>query len=332
MLKDFFETVVSYMRKPSTIEFDVDPKAHNDKLPILLVPTGFEAKTLRGDIIAARPRPLQRKGELRFTETESLAEWVNRHKDPEASALFADAKIEVGKLPVLSLHAVIDYHDGGATSPEEDNLARNCAFRARYDFPLSEQMQAWLKITRETEQDALDQREFAEFLDKRLDEIVYPPTSLVGGEDRVTITDPVIARLVSRGDTVLANPAEMLQFKRGIALNVKRDSSVEVDNFTGDQSLVFEQTTSRGPEKLKVPNLFLIAIPVFVGDEQPVLMAVRLRVLQGGGVSWVVGLHYPERIVDNEFRAAVGVVRDATGLPVFFSTAPAPRGTNAASE
>jgi hypothetical protein len=67
---------------------------------------------------------------------------------------------------------------------------------------------------------------------------------------------------------------------------------------------------------VKVPNLFLIGIPVFEGG--PLYrIPVRLRYrLAGGRVTWIVRRYRPEAVFKDAFDEALARIGEATGLPV----------------
>ena len=89
-------------------------------------------------------KPARRKGTARLDDLQSIIEWANRFKG-ETSALFAKPDMTA---PTLT--CIADYH---ATGPVDqataagDPTARHCHHRAIYNFPLSEEWKAWMKVS-----------------------------------------------------------------------------------------------------------------------------------------------------------------------------------------
>ena len=69
---------------------------------------------------------------------------------------------------------------------------------------------------------------------------------------------------------------------------------------------------------VKVPNLFLIEIPIFAGSVR-YRLAVRLRYrIAGGAVTWWIELARADEAFDDAFRHDAARAAEETGLPLLY--------------
>ncbi|RVJ02487.1 DUF2303 family protein [Sinorhizobium medicae] len=106
-----------------------------------------------------REHPRRKSGTAKVATLESLISLIDRHKT-EHSAIFAETNWENP-----SITAVFDYHEA-----KNGGLADNGKHRAHYEFPLSEEWKAWVKINGKP----LEQVEFAEFIEDHIAELSAP--------------------------------------------------------------------------------------------------------------------------------------------------------------
>lgn len=106
-----------------------------------------------------REHPRRKSGTANVATLESLISLIDRHKT-EHSAIFAETNWEKP-----SITAVFDYHEA-----KNGGLADNGKHRAHYEFPLSEEWKAWVKINGKP----LEQVEFAEFIEDHIAELSAP--------------------------------------------------------------------------------------------------------------------------------------------------------------
>lgn len=118
-----------------------------------------------------RDAPKRRSGNAEMTRIGSFIEHVNRFKTG-SSALFARDDMTTPRLT-----AVLDYHhavtDLGDLGPDF------CDHTAGFAFPLSEEWKAWVKLNGK----AMDNIEFAEFLEERFIDIEHVTDPSVLNED-----------------------------------------------------------------------------------------------------------------------------------------------------
>ncbi|WP_065332298.1 DUF2303 family protein [Tritonibacter mobilis] len=84
-------------------------------------------------------------------------------------------------LAAPALTCIADYHESGpidVTSVEGDPTARHCHHRAIYDFPLSEEWKAWMKVSGQ----GLDKDDMGEFIEAQAKDIMDPTPAVLKGE------------------------------------------------------------------------------------------------------------------------------------------------------
>lgn len=258
-----------------------------------------------------RPHPKLRAGTAHFTRIESLIDHVNRFSSPE-SALFA-----VDDMARPRLTAVLDYHERvnepvsvGVVNHNEDAKPAWGLHRAVFDFPLSPEWQAWCKSNRK----AMDNVEFAEFLEDRFVEIAYVYEHTALHED--------IEKLIGAyGRSALGTPNAIYALTEGLTIgeNVIVGAHTKLANGAAQLTLKTEQTgaTNARGETVDVPAAFIINIPIFAHGE-PQQIAVRLRYRTSGGLRFFYELWGVERVFERAFSDACRTASDMTGLPLFY--------------
>jgi len=300
-------------------------------VPLLLTPSrdGVKVSGLRDLAAPYRDHPERRIGTAVMLDLTSFLAHVNRFKTP-SSAIFANDDPEEP-----SLTAVLDYHDPlapymGAHEGEDDGamikatvrptpLPAFCQHRTHYRFPLSEEWIAWVK----TDGSVMAQAEFAAFLEDRIGDVIVPPDTRSGDASSTAENTPPPSggSMVDLGRLLggnFAGPSKLLELSRGLQLHQRERVKGAVNLSTGEVDVVYESThqDDKGGV-LKVPNLFLIAIPVFRSG--PLYqIAVRLRYrLKEGTVSWHYQLYRADKVFNHAFREATERAQMETSLPVF---------------
>lgn len=237
-----------------------------------------------------RLHPERKSGTAEAQTFESFYELVNRHKT-EHSAIFADAD---WRKP--SFIAVIDYHHLG-----EDGQPAYGKHRIRYAFPLSDEWKKWI----EGDGSAMDQREFAWFLEDRVPELSSPTA-----HEKVTLEQQFA--------TTIATPAQLVELSRG--LQVHADTRVKAITVlqTGEGQVAWEESHNDADGKpLKIPGLFILSIaPFFMGEAVRIPVRLRYRV-KDGKVHWTYQIYRPDQAITEHVRHAIFDAREKTGLPVY---------------
>lgn len=296
---------------------DIKPPLHTvDDVPHLItIPKGREVVDLTRHYRDAKGfrKPLQRKGTARLTNLASLIAWSNRFKS-EDSALFANPD-----MTTPSLTCIADYHSAGAadpTNPDGDPTARHCHHRAVYDFPLSKEWTDWMSISGQP----LDKDEMGEFIEAHAKDIMDPtPAVLDLSEDNASAEwEKRLIRTASQINGRFGQLTELLSLSRTFAVHETSDLTVTTNRDTGEASIQF-QNEHRQPDgkPVSIPNLIIIAIPVFLGGA-PYRMAVRFRyVKRGAQVKFTLSLYTPEKVFEASFEEAILQAAEETGLPIF---------------
>lgn len=292
---------------------------------ILILPAGLKAEGVKAHLDAYRTAPERRKGTATMKSLASFIDYVNRFRDPNSS-LFAWPD-----MAKPSLTCVFDHHEGLrlVTSPSRtddkgfehppayaettDPSPRFGQHRAVYDFPLSKEWQAWLAKNKTV----LGQRDFAEFLEDRIPDVLDP--GHLGGSEVKTpdgsLTLQEMAEILG-GD--FATPARLMQLSRGLKVHADERVGETVNLSTGETEIIFSaEHKDEAGQKIKVPPLFLIGIPVFeMGEVFRIPVRLRYRKSQGG-IVWFYEIWRTEKAFDLAFNEACHDAAKQTGLPKF---------------
>ena len=281
--------------------------------PVLVLPSGKILQSVKKHLDEFRARPERKQGTAALTSLDSFIAHANRFKDTQ-SAVFAN---DDRKAP--SLTAVLDYHESG------DGKPRFGRHRGFYAFPLSDEWKAWS----EKNGAKLGQKNFAEFIEDRIADVMAPPPSVAerigeeipesasGGDFGTRTPDEQLAYLARLIGGNFAGPARLMELSRGLSIHANESIENAVTLATGETSLVYKADHVNGQgEKVRVPNLFLISIPVFLNGPR-YRIAVRLRYRLAGGVVWFFELYRADKVFDHAFDEACAKVSAEIGLPLF---------------
>lgn len=278
------------------VELDVPTEGLGEglppKVPLLYSPKEGRLLDLRQQIEAFRLRPHAKSGTASAQTVDTFIALVNRHKTAD-SVVFADTN---WRKP--SFTAVIDYHRVESTEP--DNLRHRIA----YSFPLSEEWSLWVKGN----QARMSQTDFAAFLEDRVADLASP-------------YDTERTELEQLFKTKIAAPNELITFSRGLEVMVEAKVKNVVTLQSGEGQIVYDEVhKDAAGNKVIVPGLFMLRIPIFFMGE-PVRVPVRLRYRAGGGdIVWFYDIYRPDTFVTERIREDLRIVGEKTGLPTFEGT------------
>jgi hypothetical protein len=285
-------------------------------IEVLIAPKGQEVTSLKKLQDEFRDRPYRRVGVITIKSLNSFIDITNRFKDAH-SAIFAD-----NQATEPSLTTVFNYNEAGGELGAAQNLARFNDHRAVYNFPLSKEWMIWRKFDGKP----MSQADFAAFLEERIADVMPPDPVLLGdiseaaaGGDFGDLTPTEqLARLARLLKGEFAMPQRLMELSRGLSVNDSQQATQSINLSTGEATLRFTSThTDQNNEPIKVPNLFLISIPVFNLDDM-YLIAARLRYrLNAGSLTWFYQLYRLEQTFDHAFDRAVKKAAEQTGLPSF---------------
>jgi uncharacterized protein YfdQ (DUF2303 family) len=238
------------------------------------------------DAIVQRNLPYTRraKGRSQHDTLASLIAHANRFKSEESVA-FCGAR-DGGRICV-----VYDYH------PEEGPHGGRCEFIADYAFPYSTPWRRWTsKLGKQ-----MSVKEFAELLEDGISDVS------TWAEGSPTL--PGVR---------YANGAELLTLAEGLTVRVEQRVVNQRKADNGTTTLVFsEEHSNEKGEPLRIPNGFLLGIPIFTGGPL-YAVPVRLRYrIANGAVTWVLAMNNTERCLEDAIKEAAATFAKETGLPVF---------------
>lgn len=285
LVEDYMKPELRFIKEPGT----------GVEAPVILGKDGVAQvpATLFNDY---RAKPTRRIGIATLLDLDSLIAHVNRFKDGD-TVLFAN---DIRTSP--SILAVLDYHRAGS-----DADPRFGQHRARFTFPLSDEWSAWAAGNKKP----MRMAEFAAFLEDRIIDVLDSSTELP--ED--------MSRFVKAIGGNIASPSKLMEIAVGLKVHEKSNvgETVNLSSGEGEITFVSQHTDAKGAP-LKVPNLFLIGIPVFKNGPA-YRIAVRLRYRKSdGGLSFWYEMWRDDRVFDDAFNEALGRVRDETSLPVLLGS------------
>jgi hypothetical protein len=268
-----------------------------------ILPTGKTIVSIKKLIDEYRDRPERREGTAQLGTLDAFATHANRFKGA-GSAIFAIAKpaaAEARAIEPPQLIAIYDYHE-----PAEDG-ARFMKHRGVYTCPFSESWRAWSAA----EGSKLDQRAFAEFIEDRIGDLIAPPAMSDAPGD---------AELVENAAMLggqFNSPSALMEMSRGIQVNVDSKVRQAINLATGEIEVVYQTEHGEAGERMKVRNLFVLAIPVFEGGPAyRVIGRLRYRT-HNGGLVWFYQLWRADRVFRHAFDELCASAAKLTSLPVF---------------
>lgn len=290
-LAEVFEEL--YEPQPLDIE---RPTGDADRVTVIAAPKNIILHNLKPYFDAWAKQPERRKGTAHVRDAESFTEHVNRHKGAD-SVIFANPDRTSPKLL-----GVYDYNPAG----DDITDARYMQHRVEYSVQTSDEWKAWMGINGKP----LDPRTFAEFIEDRIADVMNPGD----GDAKLDAISDLL-----RGSW--ASPPTLIGLSRGIEVSIASKVKHATTLASGEISVAFEEVHNDGAgQPLKVPNLFLIGIPVFYkGDRFPIVAKLRYRV-DGSSLRWSIALHQPDVAFDKAFDELCTEVEADTGLPMFRGT------------
>lgn len=318
-------------------------------LPLLVLPQGKSFTELNPLLEKYLPRPRFLKEKAQLFSTQALIDYAKRFSTGD-SALFVN-----GNPTAPWLRLIVDYHVPTITSdsfgyPEP----AHCFHTGTYSFPLSDEVKAWRTAQ---DGGLMEGEDFAWFLDRHLNDIANPPVNwmMIPQEELDRLCAILNLRDDHQPRDAQGNPIPFDQLDRDLEreeeelptgyrtkldklrakrfgtqqqlLTLSQEMSIRTEGKTKqsfslqDGSRVMEfaedhEANVRG-RKVKVPDLFLIEIPLFDAEETR-LMPVRLFYRKAGaGVKWAIELVDHRRMLKTAVADAAARVAQETGLPLF---------------
>nr|WP_223215782.1 DUF2303 family protein [Rhizobium herbae] len=256
-------------------------------IPVLVHPETGKVTGLYHELAPWRTKPERKTGTAIAETLESFIDLVDRHKQ-ENSVIFA--KTDWRK---PSLTAVIDYHSG--TDPD------NGKHRIHYQFPLSEEWNAWLAVDGKQ----MAQAQFAEFIEDHIADLSTPDFNEAEDFEKMF-------------SAKVAFPNDIVMLSRGLQINAETRVKQVIKLQTGEAQITFEEDHKNAHgEPLVVPGVFILQIaPFFMGEAKRIPVRLRYR-LSGGELKWTFQLYRPDRYITEQVRTDLEAAAAETSLPKF---------------
>lgn len=261
-------------------------------------------------------KPARRKGTARLDDLQSLIDWANRFKGP-TSALFAKPD-----LTAPTITCIADYHAEGPADQATatgDPTARHCHHRAIYNFPLSEEWKAWTGISG----NPMEKDDLGEFIEANAKDIMDPTAAILAAKesDKNQNWENRLIQTAQQIEGRYGQLTQLLQMSRQFQVYETSNLKVTSNRDTGESEIQFlNEHKGADGKPLQIPNLIIIAIPVFMGGA-PYRMPVRFRYRKmGGAVRFILSVYNPEKAFEAAFNEAVEEATAKTELPTFKGT------------
>lgn len=318
--KNIAETVRDLMADSADVSI-ITGEGDNNALttPVLLsVPHGRKVEDVTKHIREAAQylKPARRKGTARLATLQSLIDWANRFKGA-TSILYANPD-----RTAPSLTCIANYHaEGGpqldAVTP--DGAANYGDHRGVYAFPLSKEWQRWMKVSGKP----MGKDDMGQFIEDNAKDFIDPTPALLnpGTVEPGAEWEQRLIEVAEKIGGRFGQHLKLVHMSREFQAYEISNLSVSSNRDTGESTIAFvnEHKTPTG-EPLKIPNLFLIAIPVL---ESGVLYRLPVRFQyrkSGGALQFVLTIYDPDRAFDDAFDEAIKIATEQTELPMLEGT------------
>ena len=277
-----------------------------------------------------REKPPERAfGTAKADTLDSFIDLVKRHRVGGETVIFATQAMSAERpLAAPSLRAVLNYHAPRSKREEPDTVG-HCDHFVDYKFEFAPFFQQWKNALR-----VIPQREFSEFLQKHVYELMDPEDATEEGADGSLKTpDPDsvtymvmmksvnrYARSTVRPRQVFAAPGDLMKLASALQATCRQTWAEVASDEWGNLSLTItdEKQAIVPDQKLgEVPKLFLVSLEVFPGAGFQTLPA-RLKVeVKDGKLYLGAELIGVERLLGSAFLAALKRVGEETDCPVY---------------
>ena len=315
--KNFAETIIEETRPVCDFRYVSFPTNDDPQQPtIIAAPSDMRLHDLTEQHRKAIEvlKPMQRIGKAVVSDLPSLIEWTNRFKGDD-TVLFAQIQ------PKPQLLSIIDYHGAGAPTIDPaagDPTASYGRHTALYTFPVSEEWKRWTAISGQ----ALTKDQFGEFIEENANDLLDPtPALLANRADGAEAWEQRMVEVAQKLQGRFGQYATLVQLSRSFAVHEVGHLQVTTNRDTGETQVQFlDEHRDPDGQPLRLPNLFMIAIPVF---EEGALyrLAVRFRYRKAGSeVKFFATLYNPDAALRDAAREALAWAHEQTAVPLLMGT------------
>ena len=279
------------------------------------VPTDMTVRDLTPELdkLATKLQPWRRTGTAQMADLDSLILWANRHKG-ETSALYA----EVGTKPKLT--CIADYLGAGAPvmdATSRDPNASHMRHRAAYPFPLSPEWQVWTGVSNTP----MDGGTLGEFVEANAKDLLDPTPNLLAMTPGARGAEEWEVRMIEIARQIQGRFGQyqtLIQLARNFQVHEVSNVTASLNRDTGEPSIQFlNEHQQPDGSAVSLPNLFMIAIPIFEGGVH-YRIPVRFRYRKSGAaVKFIFTLHQADVCLRDAIDEALTRAAAETGLPLF---------------
>ncbi len=262
---------------------------------LVIAPQGMNIAHVKNFADKERTSPEVLRGTTALHTCDSFIEFANRYKS-DNSAIFYSKKQQ-------HITCVFDCATKEQTSFEQ--------YKAVYAFPFSKELRAWSGNNGEK----MSQLDFAMFIEQNVLDLAEPPAP--------DIESPALKEIRMRCGGLYAPVNKMVELSKGIAVRADERAVIKHDLNTGEATINFssEHTDVNG-KAVKVPNMFVIVIPVLEGGKAYQLPC-RLRYrLNSGSVIWWYEVINLDKAIELAVNEELEAIKEKIGLPVYYGDLP----------
>ena len=264
---------------------------------LFIAPGGMSVAHVKRFIDDERTTPETLKGSTTLHNCQSFIDFVNRYKDDTSAIFYNQDKQKVT--------CIFDCATKNNTSFEQH--------KADYAFPFSDELKEW----KEHNGDVMTQIDFAFFIEKNVLDLADPDK---------TAESEALKEIRLRIGGHFAAVSKMVELSRGISIHSDERATVKYDPNTGESTVDFssEHTDATG-EKVKVPNMFLIVIPILKGGKSYQLPCRLRHRLKNGQIIWWYEVIDLDKAIAAAIDEELNKIKEDIALLVFYGDLPSGR-------
>jgi hypothetical protein len=277
----------------------------SDNQVVAVLPAGKQLHSLKKFYDEWLERPERRSGTATLDSLQSFCAHLVTYAGSDTAVFVADARVDrdAGRSVPAEVRTVYDYTPQGGDQTAASWQEYGASYALRWS-------QEWLDWTRAGES-PMDMATFAQFLEERVSDVYLGETA------------PHILDLIGQLELTLASAGTLVKLSRNFAVNVGVAVREVRTLSSGEMSVAYEESHRDGEgQAIKVPNAFLIAIPVFEGAPAYQILVRLYYRASGGAVRWQVKMHRPDAVrraaIDQVAESVRTVIRETEmNVPVF---------------
>ena len=166
----------------------------------------------------------------------------------------------------------------------------------------------------------LEKDDLGEFIEAQAKDIMDPTPAVLEGKesDKNQNWENRLIQTAQQIEGRYGQLTQLLAMSKQFQVFESSDLKVSTNRDTGESEIQFlNEHKGADGKPLNIPNLIIIAIPVFMGGA-PYRMPVRFRYRKmGGTVRFIMSIYNPEKAFEAAFKEAVVQATEATELPMF---------------